>query len=208
MHCHYTHWWYSCFPPQIIFDKSPGSPIGKGKKPTKATHVNDEVCTFNMNILATSLIHVWKPGKWFQWWGKCFANAHAILQLNSQVKHEHKQKDSSHHPHGSKPGKTSLASFESADVRCLAQLSHCQLRQHVATVEAFPFPVEKDELCWRLIQEGTVKGAGLEKVLNEVEGNQCLKERLLDYVSFLPTTGTLLMSVRSGEQPPRCEENR
>ena len=170
-------------------------------------HVDDEVHTFNMNILATSLIHVWKPGKWFWWWGKCFTNAHAILQLHSQVKHEQKQKDSSCHPCGSKLGKTSLASFESADVRCLAQLDHHQLCQHVATVEAFPFPVEKDEPCWRLIQEGAIKGAGLENILNEVEGNQCLTERLLNYVSFLPTTGTLLMSVRSGEQPPRCKEN-
>ncbi|KIM50485.1 hypothetical protein SCLCIDRAFT_47092, partial [Scleroderma citrinum Foug A] len=67
-------------------------------------------------------------------------------------------------------------------VRCLAQLDHHQLCQHVATVEAFPFPVEKDEPCWRLIQEGAIKGAGLENILNEVEGNQCLTERLLNYV--------------------------
>ncbi|KAI6046988.1 hypothetical protein EDC04DRAFT_2597752 [Pisolithus marmoratus] len=42
--------------------------------------------------------------------------------------------------------------------------------KHVTTVEAFPFPVDKDELCWKLIQESAVKEPGLEQVLAEIWG--------------------------------------
>ncbi|KAI6013887.1 hypothetical protein EDC04DRAFT_2579012, partial [Pisolithus marmoratus] len=46
----------------------------------------------------------------------------------------------------------------------------------------FPFPVDKDELCWKLIQESAVKEPGLEQVLAEVEKEQNMKERLLDHM--------------------------
>ncbi|KAI6046832.1 hypothetical protein EDC04DRAFT_2557562, partial [Pisolithus marmoratus] len=82
----------------------------------------------------------------------------------------------------SKLSKTSLASFKSANVCHLAKLRHLHLCQHVTTVEAFPFPVDKDELCWKLIQESAVKEPGLEQVLAEVEKEQNTKERLLDYI--------------------------
>ncbi|KAI6007909.1 hypothetical protein EDC04DRAFT_2966651, partial [Pisolithus marmoratus] len=70
----------------------------------------------------------------------------------------------------SKLSKTSLASFKSADICRLTKLGHCCLCQHVTTIEAFPFPVDKDELCWKLIQESAV------------EKEQNTKERLLDYI--------------------------
>ncbi|KAI6022653.1 hypothetical protein EDC04DRAFT_2575115, partial [Pisolithus marmoratus] len=82
----------------------------------------------------------------------------------------------------SKLGKTSLASFKSTNICHLAKLGHHRLCQHVATIEAFPFPVDKDELCWKLVQESAVKEPGLEQVLAEVEKEQNTKERLLDYI--------------------------
>ncbi|KAI6043243.1 hypothetical protein EDC04DRAFT_2543389, partial [Pisolithus marmoratus] len=85
-------------------------------------------------------------------------------------------------PHGSKLSKANLASFKIPNIHCLTKLGHHCLCQHVTTVEAFPFPVEKDELCWKLVQESTVKEPGLEQVLAEVEKEQNTKERLLDYI--------------------------
>ncbi|KIM54098.1 hypothetical protein SCLCIDRAFT_137479, partial [Scleroderma citrinum Foug A] len=70
-------------------------------------------------------------------------------------------------------------------IRRLAKLGHHQLCQYVTTIEAFPFPVDKDELCWRLfadVQEGISKEPGLQDVLSKVENDQRMKERLLDYV--------------------------
>ncbi|KAI5997720.1 hypothetical protein EDC04DRAFT_2977701 [Pisolithus marmoratus] len=102
--------------------------------------------------------------------------------LDKEVKHEQGGRPSSCCPHGSKLSKTSLASFKSANVCHLAKLRHHHLHQHVAMVEAFPFPVDRDELCWKLIQESPVKEPGLEQVLEEVEKEQNTKERLLDYI--------------------------
>ena len=59
----------------------------------------------------------------------------------------------------------------------------------MATTEAFPFPVDKDELCWKLIQEGAGQDTGLNNVLREVEDDQRTKEQLLDYVSVFLRTG-------------------
>lgn len=75
----------------------------------------------------------------------------------------------------------------------LAKLGHRQLRQHVTTIKAFPFPVDKDELCWKLIQEGAGQDPGLQNVLSEVETDQCSKERLLDYVSAFLCTDQLFI---------------
>ncbi|KIM61374.1 hypothetical protein SCLCIDRAFT_25860 [Scleroderma citrinum Foug A] len=91
-------------------------------------------------------------------------------------------KGSSHHSRGSKLGKTSLSSFKNPDIHRLAKLGHHRLCQHVATIKAFPFPVDKDELCWSLIQEGAAKDTVLEDVLAEVERELSVKEQLLDYV--------------------------
>ncbi|KIM61134.1 hypothetical protein SCLCIDRAFT_122654, partial [Scleroderma citrinum Foug A] len=68
------------------------------------------------------------------------------------------------------------------DIRQLTKLGHCQFCQHIATVEAFPFPIDKDELCWKVIQEGIAKEPGLQHALSKVENDQRMKERLLDYV--------------------------
>ncbi|KAI6009137.1 hypothetical protein EDC04DRAFT_2964142 [Pisolithus marmoratus] len=90
--------------------------------------------------------------------------------LDDEVKHEQGGRPSSCHPHGSKLGKTSLASFKSTNIHHLAKLGHHCLCQHVATIETFPFPVDKDELCWKLVQESAVKEPGLEQVLAEIWG--------------------------------------
>ena len=65
----------------------------------------------------------------------------------------------------------------------------------MATTEVFPFPVDKDELCWKLIQEGAGQDAGLNNVLREVENDQRTKERLLDYVSVFLRTGQLFITL-------------
>ena len=65
----------------------------------------------------------------------------------------------------------------------------------MATTEVFPFPVDKDELCWKLIQEGAGQDAGLNNILCEVEDDQRTKERLLDYVSVFLRTGQLFITL-------------
>ena len=102
---------------------------------------------------------------------------------------------SSRRPHGSKLGKASLASFKDPDIRQLTKLGHHQFHQHIATVEAFPFPVDKDELCWKVIQEGIAKEPGLQHALSKVENDQRMKERLLDYVSDFTNTDKLLTTL-------------
>ena len=150
----------------------------------KATDLDDEVC------LCTNVVGL------LTWSG-------------SQTKQEDTPKaSSSRRPRGSKLGKTSLASFENPDIRRLAKLGHRQLRQHVVTVEAFPFPIDKDELCWRLVQEAITKEPRLQQVLDKVENDQCTKERLLDYVSAFTITDNLANCyTRFGGQLRRSEES-
>ncbi|KAI6040103.1 hypothetical protein EDC04DRAFT_2602745 [Pisolithus marmoratus] len=121
-----------------------------------------------------------------------------VTEVDDKVKHKQGGRPSSCCPHGSKLSKTSLASFESANICHLAKLGHHHLHQHVAMVEAFPFPGDKDELCWKLIQESAVKEPGLEQVLAEVEKEQNMKERLLDYIwgATMQVRGELIAKAR------------
>ncbi|KAI6012230.1 hypothetical protein EDC04DRAFT_2761810 [Pisolithus marmoratus] len=116
--------------------------------------------------------------------GKYKSNVTEIGDKAADLDEERKRggKPSSRRPRGSKFGKVSLASFENPGVRRLVKVGHRRLRQHVATVDAFPPPAERDELCWRLVQESAVKEPGLERVLGEVEKEKYTKERLLDYI--------------------------
>ena len=160
----------------------------QGKRKAKVTEPDDKVKHFTgSNIHSTTNNHLRRrqliSTRWESY--RCGDLAH---QFALQVEHEKSGKPSSRRPRGSKLGKISLASFESPEVRRLAKVGHRRLRQHVATVEAFPFPNEKDELCWRLVQETAVKESGLEHVLAEVEKEHDAKERLLDYVRLLFNT--------------------
>ncbi|KAI6004325.1 hypothetical protein EDC04DRAFT_2611653 [Pisolithus marmoratus] len=91
--------------------------------------------------------------------------------LDKEVKHEQGGRPSSHCPHGSKLGKTSLAS------------------------------IDRDELCWKLIQESAVKAPGLEQVLAEVEKEQNMKERLLDYIWGADTQSMTCDESKSWQNP-------
>ena len=83
--------------------------------------------------------------------------------------------------------KVLLRNFDNLSVRSLAKAGQQVFRRHIAVMEAFPFPNNKEELCWTSLIQAAAASGELKATMDSVKGNTNIKRDLIDYVnSILP----------------------
>ena len=55
--------------------------------------------------------------------------------------------------------------------------------RHIAVVEAFPFPNNKEELCWTSLIQVAAASGELKATVDSVKGNTNIKRDLINYVN-------------------------
>ena len=83
--------------------------------------------------------------------------------------------------------KVLLRNFDNLSVRSLAKAGQQVFRRHIVDMEAFPFPNNKEELCWTSLIQVAAASGELKATMDSVKGNTNIKRDLIDYVnSILP----------------------
>ena len=83
--------------------------------------------------------------------------------------------------------KVLLRNFDNLSVRSLAKAGQQVFCCHIMVVEAFPFPKNKEELCWTSLVQAAAASGELKATMDSVKGNMNIKRDLIDYVnSILP----------------------
>ncbi|KIM56414.1 hypothetical protein SCLCIDRAFT_29648 [Scleroderma citrinum Foug A] len=78
--------------------------------------------------------------------------------------------------------KVLLRNFNNLSVRSLAKAGHQVFRCHIAVVEAFLFPNNKEELCWTSLIQAAAASGELKATMDSVKGNTNIKRDLINYV--------------------------
>lgn len=80
--------------------------------------------------------------------------------------------------------KVKLSDFTDPVTTKLAKAGHCAMCHYVATTEAFPLPVHKEEqeLSWTCLVKGAEEKEEMIANLEAVEKDLLLKSQLIDYV--------------------------
>ena len=79
--------------------------------------------------------------------------------------------------------KPRLGDFGDGMTTRLAKAGHRAMRQHIAIREAFPLPIEKEELSWRCLLKAADGNQEMMAELKALEDDSLIKCRLIDYVS-------------------------
>ena len=86
------------------------------------------------------------------------------------------------HGISARSGKVKLSDFTDWGIAKLAKAGHRAMRHYIATTEAFPLPVTKEELSWTCLVKGAEGKDEMIANLKALETNPLLKSRLIDYV--------------------------
>ena len=83
--------------------------------------------------------------------------------------------------------KVLLRNFDNLNVRSLAKAGQRVFHHHIVVVEEFPFPNNKEELCWTSLIQAAAASGELKATVDSVKGNMNIKRDLINYVnSILP----------------------
>ena len=94
------------------------------------------------------------------------------------------------HDIAARSGKVKLGDFTDWLTVKLAKAGHRAMCHYVATIEAFPLPIDKEELSWTCLVKAAEGNDEMIANLEVLEKNPLLQGHLIDYVSDL-----LLMNI-------------
>ena len=83
---------------------------------------------------------------------------------------------------GTRSGKVKLGDFTDKETANLAKAGHRVMRQYVAVTEAFPLPINKEDLSWKCIVKAAQGNKEMLAKLDTLEANCPVKSQLIDYV--------------------------
>ena len=105
------------------------------------------------------------------------------------------------------PTRPKLADFIDAKTAKLAKAGHHIMCHHITIAEAFPLPINKEELSWKCLLKASQGDQEMMGELEDVEGNAALKSCLIDYVhaplSFNPWPNSYLLGMGSWDSTER-----
>lgn len=79
-------------------------------------------------------------------------------------------------------GKVKLSDFTNPDITLLTKAGHCELCHYIALTDAFPLPIDKEEVSWKCLVKGAHRNEEMINKLEALEANSTLKSWVIDYV--------------------------
>ncbi|KIM55523.1 hypothetical protein SCLCIDRAFT_134495, partial [Scleroderma citrinum Foug A] len=72
--------------------------------------------------------------------------------------------------------------FTNPDSTLLTKAGHHKLCHYIALTDAFPLPIDKEEVSWKCLVKGAHRNEEMINKLEALEANSTLKSRVIDYV--------------------------
>ena len=86
------------------------------------------------------------------------------------------------HDISAQSGKVKLGGFTDLLTAKLTKAGHCAMCHYVATTEAFPLPIHKEEISWTCLVKAAEGKEEMVAKLEVLKKNSLLKGWLIDYV--------------------------